>query len=147
MGKMESTIKSEINRIARKEIRSATDPLRREVRELKRVVRELGATVKPLAREARKASRADEARLTNLSVDEAEVKAARINGKWVKSLRAKINVSQMELATLLGISVSGVRTWEYDTSRPRGRNRQTLVALRKLGRRDVARLLASGKRG
>ena len=42
---------------------------------------------------------------------------------------------------MLGISVSGVRTWEYDISKPRGKNRTALVALRKLGRRDVKAML------
>ena len=59
----------------------------------------------------------------------------------IRSLRQKLNVSQNELAQLLGISVSGVRTWEYDISKPRGKNREALVALRKLGRRDVKRML------
>ena len=80
-------------------------------------------------------------KLGRLSADDDEVKAARINGKWVQTLREKLNISQSELANLMGISVSGVRTWEYDISKPCGQNRASLVALRKLGRRDVKEML------
>lgn len=141
MGKMESVMRDEIARLARREVKAAADPLRKEVRELRKAVVELKKSVTKHERVARKVEQAEKKKLTRLSVDEDEAQAARINAKWVKTLRSKLNVSQAELAALLGISVSGVRTWEYDISRPRGKNRASLVALRKLGRRDVKKML------
>lgn len=141
MGKIESVMKDEIARIARKEIRASVGPLKKEVRRLRTVVSQLTRTVAGLDREAVRSRKDRMEKLGKLSASDDEVKAARINGKWVQTLREKLNISQSELADLLDISVSGVRTWEYDISKPRGQNRASLVALRKLGRRDVKDML------
>lgn len=141
MGKIESVMREEIARLSKREIRASVDPLRKEVTKLRSRVSQLEKTVAVLDREAEKMRKAEVERLGKLKADEDEVKSARINGKWVQTLREKLNVSQTELASLLGISVSGVRTWEYDISKPRGKNRAALVALRKIGRRDVKRML------
>jgi DNA-binding transcriptional regulator YiaG len=141
MGKIESTLKEEISRLSRKELRAIVDPLAKEVRQLRRRVVQLEKTVAVLEREAGKWKQAEREALQDLSAPEDEVKAARISADWVVNLRMKLNVSQEELAELLGVSASAVRTWEYGTSKPTGKRKAALVALRKLGRRDVKRLL------
>jgi len=141
MGKIESVVKEEIARLARKEIRANVLPLKQEVTKLRLRVSQLEKTVAVLDRDASRMRKAEVEKLGKLKADEDEVQSARINGKWVQTLRQRLNVSQNELASLMGISVSGVRTWEYDISKPRGKNRAALVALRKLGRRDVKRML------
>ena len=50
MGKMEQTLKSEITRLAKKEMRATYLPLARDVRRLKRTVSALRKTVAVLAR-------------------------------------------------------------------------------------------------
>ena len=141
MGKLESVMREEIARLAKREIRASVAPLKKEVTKLRLRLSHLEKTVAVLDREAGRVRKAEKAKLGHLSASEDEIKAARINGKWVQTLREKLNVSQTELADLLGISVSGVRTWEYDISKPRGENRSSLVALRKLGRRDIKKML------
>jgi DNA-binding transcriptional regulator YiaG len=141
MGKIETTLKEEITRLSRKELRAAVTPLAKEVRQLRRRVVQLENTVAVLDREAAKRRKADARAKGALSVPEEEVKAARISAEWVQNLRMRLNVSQEELAKLSGVSVSAVRSWEYGISLPRGARREALVALRKLGRRDVKRML------
>lgn len=141
MGKIESVMREEIARLARKEIRQAVEPLRKENRELKRRVVKLEKLATPIHREIKKKTEAKLESMADLRAPEEEVKAARISPAWVQNLRMKLNLSQPELASLIGVSASAVRTWEYGTSVPRGQRREALVALRKLGRRDVIRLL------
>ena len=45
MGKLEEALRSEIRRLARKEVRAACDPLAKQVRELRRQVAQLKKTV------------------------------------------------------------------------------------------------------
>jgi DNA-binding transcriptional regulator YiaG len=141
MGKMETLLKDEIRRLAKRQVNAATKPLRKQVRELKGKVRELERTVDELDREAERRRRARLEESVRLEASDEEVEAARINARWVKNLRSRLNISQAELARILDLSVSAVRTWEYGVSLPQGENREKLVALRKLGRRDVGRLL------
>jgi len=72
-----------------------------------------------------------------------EVKAARLSPLLIKKLRARLGITQGELATLVGVSNSAVGTWEYGKAKPEGRNREALVALRKLGKREVRDILAA----
>lgn len=58
------------------------------------------------------------------------------------SLRRRLGVSQMALARLMGVSAPAVAHWEAGESTPTGRNRVTLVALRKVRKREVKELLA-----
>ena len=142
MGKMEQTLKSEITRLARKEMRAAYLPLARDVRRLKRVVSALRKTVAVLARLGTQLQAQRTAERARLAAAPQEVKAARISPLLIKKLRKRLGITQGELAALVGVSTSAVGSWEYGKARPEGHNREALVALRKLGRREVVRILA-----
>jgi len=79
----------------------------------------------------------------NLAAAPEEVKAARVSPGLIKRLRARLGITQGELATLVGVSQSAVGSWEYAKAKPEGHNREALVALRKLGKREVAGILAT----
>ena len=68
---------------------------------------------------------------------------ARVSALLIKKLRARLGITQGDLATLVGVSTSAVGFWEYGKAKPEGHNREALVALRKLGRREVAGILAA----
>jgi DNA-binding transcriptional regulator YiaG len=148
MGKMEQTLREEITRLSRKEIRAAIDPLRREVRELKRTVRALSRTVEGLEK-ALKAARKAQGPPTpsSLAADPAEVSRARLSPGLIKKLRRKLGVTQQEFAALLDASPSTVAFWEQGRTRPKPETKARIVALRKLGRRDVKQLLAQREAG
>jgi DNA-binding transcriptional regulator YiaG len=142
MGKMEQTLKSEITRLARKQVRATCLPLARDVRRLKRTVSALRKTVALLARLGTELQTERQAQRAKLAVAPEEVKAARISPGLIKRVRARLGITQGELATLVGVSTSAVASWEYEKAKPEGRNREALVALRKLGKREVQKILA-----
>jgi DNA-binding transcriptional regulator YiaG len=72
-----------------------------------------------------------------------EVKAARLSPGLIKKLRKRLGLTQGELAKIVGVSTTAVGFWEYGKAKPEGRNREALVALRKLGRREVRGILAA----
>ena len=141
MGKIETAVKSEIARLAKKEIRAVCGPLARDVRELKRTVSQLSRTVASLERTAKEWTKQTRAQKAELKVPEAEVKAARFSPGLIRSLRQRLGLSQGQLASVVGVSTVSIGLWEQGKTRPTGPNRTALVALRKLGRRDVRRIL------
>jgi DNA-binding transcriptional regulator YiaG len=143
MGKMEQAFKSEITRLAKKQVRATYLPLARDVRRLKRTVSVLRTTVAVLARLGTELQAERQAQRAKLVVAPEEVKAARVSPGLIKKLRARLGISQSELATLVGVSTSAVGSWEYGKAKPEGHNREALVALRKLGRREVREILAA----
>jgi len=143
MGKMEQTFKYEITRLAKKQLRVTCLPLARDVRRLKRTVSALCRTVTVLAKLGAELRAQRTAERAKLAAAPEEMKTARISPLLIKKLRKRLGISQSELATLIGVSTNAVGFWEQSKSRPTDRNRGALVALRKLGRREVAGILAA----
>ncbi|UCH36572.1 MAG: helix-turn-helix domain-containing protein [Armatimonadota bacterium] len=142
MSKVEEAIRSTVARIVRKEMRETVVPLSRDVREMKRTVSSLARSVAALEKAAEAQAREAQAELMRLDAPEAEVQAARFSPNLIRKLRARLGITQAQLAALVGVSTGAVTSWERGDTSPRGGNRVALVALRKLGRRDAKRLVA-----
>ncbi len=142
MPKLEQVLKSEIIRLATKQIRGACIPLAREVRQLKRRMSQMGKTVAGLDKIRVELEAKGTAEGVKLEAPEEKVKAARLSPLLIKKLRARLGLSQGQLACVVGVSRQAMAFWELGKSRPQGRNRATLVALRGIGRREVKRMLA-----
>ena len=140
MGKLESTIKSEIQRLAKREIRSTFVPLRREVRAMRLKLSGLSRGILSLNRMT-KELHLEEAK-PKLEATPEEVKASRITPDRIRGLRKKLGISMRELGILTGSSVGAILSWEKGKFRPRGDKKAALVALRKLKKREVGKILA-----
>jgi len=143
MGKMEQTLKSEITRLAKKQVRATCLPLARDVRRLKRTVSALRKTIAVLSRLGAELEAQRAAERARLAAAPEEVQSSRISPLLIKKLRARLGITQGELARLVGVSMSAVGSWEYGKAKPEGHNREALVALRKLGKREVRGILAA----
>jgi len=142
MGKMEQTIKFEIIRLAKKQLKYSTVLIARDVRRLKRAMAELRRIVTPMKSLGAELLAQRTAERAKLEPPAQEVEAARISPRLIKKLREKFDISQTDLATLVGVSAGAVGFWEQGKARPGGRNKAALVALRKLGKREVGKILA-----
>ena len=140
MGKLESTIKSEIMRLAKREVRATFVPLRREVRSMRLRLSTLSKNFSAIDR-LTKELHLEEAK-PKLETTPEEVKASRITPDRIRRLRNKLGISQRELGILTGSSLGAVLSWEKGKFKPRGDKKAALVALRKLRKRDVRKLLA-----
>ena len=142
MAKLETVMREAITRGARRQVRMVVTPLRREVVRLRRKVAELHGTVTTLRRSAASWKRVMDASPLTPPVSEEEAKAARLSAGLIESLRKRLDLSQIGLARLVGVSGTAVAHWEGGESTPSSKNRVSLVALRKLGKREVKELLA-----
>lgn len=142
MGKIEQVMKYEIVRLAKKQVRAVCVPLGREVRHLRRTVSELRKTVKAFKNFGTEYQAQRLAEKARLEASPDETASARLSAGLIKSLRRRLGLTQGELAALVGVSTAAVGFWEQGAARPKGRNKAAIVALRKLGRREVRKLLA-----
>lgn len=138
MSNFSSVLKGEIARVARKEIRSAVDPLRkanthyrREIAALKRQLAELQRSTRTAARPSRPA----------VETADADARAVRFSAKGLKTLRARLGLSAADFGRLVGASGQSVYNWEAGKAVPRTAQRASLAALRGLGKREAARRL------
>ena len=142
MPKIELAIKDAIQRGARRQIRLVATPLRREVRRLRHTVAGLRKELIALQETAAQWERVAEQTSWSSTVSDEAVMAARLSPRLIQKLRARLGLSQTALAKLAGVSGAAVVQWEQGHASPSGERRKALVALRKLGRREVKRLLA-----
>ena len=138
MPNLSSVLKSEITRLARKEIRGAVDPLRkanagyrREIAELKRQVAALQRDLKVAARPTRTAA----------PIADAPKTPTRFVAKGLKSLRARLGLSAADFGRLVGASGQSVYNWETGKAIPRGTQQAAIVAVRGIGKRAAMKRL------
>ncbi len=128
-----------ITKGAAKATRKPIAALRADVAELKRQVAELKRLVRGLQKDAPRRG-ADEA------VAEAEagqVPGIRPTGPMVRKLRAKLGLTQVEMAKLMGVAGLTVSKWESaeDRIQMRSRTLAALAVVRGMGKRDVTAAL------
>ena len=141
MGILETTIKSEIVRLAKRELKRVTVPLRRDVRSLKLTVSQLRKTLSGLERLAARRGSDLLGEKAKLSASPEELEKARFSPRLIMALRKRLGITQKQLATLAGVTVGAIFQWEKGMFDPRDDKKAVLVALRKLGRRQVKMLL------
>jgi DNA-binding transcriptional regulator YiaG len=142
MGKVENSIKSEILRLAKKQVRGAFLPLKREVWKMRLRLSNLSKNFAFLDRMTREQMRQVESRKLKLEASAEEVKVSRFTPERISHLRKRLGLSQRELAFLTGVTVGAVGLWEKGKFRPNVHKKAVLVALRKLSKRDVRKILA-----
>ncbi|WP_342132355.1 helix-turn-helix domain-containing protein [Hydrogenophaga sp. OTU3427] len=148
MSTFANTLKSEIARVARKELkdevqalRKATSAHRTEIAALKRDVKALAGLLKQAQRSAAKAAPEPKASEAEESTSRAG-RTARFDAEKLAAHRAKLGISQAQMATLIGASALSVYKWESGKVQPRAAQAQQIAEALKLGKRAVVARLA-----
>ena len=141
MAKIEGVIKAEIMRLAKREVRAVFRPLKREVWQMSTKLSNLSKGMASLNRMAKEMHLEEKAR-PKLEATPEEVKVSRLTPERISRLRKKLGISQRELGLLTGATIGAVLSWEKGKFRPMGEKKAALVALRKLKKREVKKLLA-----
>ena len=141
MGKVGSIIKTEIIHLTKRELRKVSVPLGRDIRSLKTMLSQMRKSVSILERFAAQRQKESAKREMRLEAPPEEIKKARFSPRLIRSLRKKLKITQKELAILLGVTVGAAHQWEIGKFAPKPEKKAALVALRKLGRSEVKKLL------
>lgn len=129
-----STLKDEIARLARKEIRAETEGLKKastqyraEIASLKKQVAALGKSVARLekAAQAGKTAKAGPEKATRV----------RFSVKGLIAFRQRLGLTAADLGMLLNVSAQTIYNWEAEKSKPRPQQAAAFAALRGIGKR------------
>jgi DNA-binding transcriptional regulator YiaG len=145
MPNIASILKSEIARVARREVRGelqrlkkASASYRSEIARLKRRAQALEKQVKRLGQTSTRASAPD-------ADDERPGQGLRFSAKGLAAQRRRLGLSAEACGALIGASGQSVYKWESGKIRPRASQLKGIAALRKMGKREaLARLQALG---
>jgi len=130
------TFRQEITRLARREIRSQTQGLRKasaqfrsDIAGLKRHASNLKSEVARLERRVGK----DVAH----QITEAAPAKARFTAKGVVSQRSRLGISAADYGKLIGVTGHTIYKWERGTSRPRRSRLSALASIRHLSKKEA----------
>ena len=136
-----TVLKSEIQRLARKEVREAVTPLLKQVRELKRAQAQQKVLLTSLQRTVRALAKGIDTGKASTQPAEEDVRRARIGPASVRRQRKRLKLSQKQMADLLGVSMGSIVGWEAGKSSPSRKNRAAFLGIRDMGAPEAKRRL------
>lgn len=142
MPNIASVLKEEVLRLARKEVRSATEGLKKASAAYRS---EIAALKRRIATLEKGLGRSEKPRPGGTAAEVGPEGAAklRFSAKRLATQRQKLGLSASDMGLLLGVSAQTVYNWEAEKSRPRRSQLAAIAALRGIGKRQVkARLEA-----
>ena len=129
-------LREEITRLARKEVRTQTEALRKasaeyrkKIAEMKRQVSELQRKVTSLEKRVHKNSRSQ--------ITKADSGSVRFSAKGLRSNRQRLGLSASDFGELIGVTGQTIYKWENETSRPREKQMGAIAAVRGMGKREA----------
>ncbi|MBW8757067.1 MAG: helix-turn-helix transcriptional regulator [Burkholderiales bacterium] len=151
MPNIATIFKAEITRLARKELRSNSDGLKKavaaqrsEIASLKRRIQALEAMVKRLARSSATAEARPRPAATAES-GEADAAGLRFRAKGMAANRKRLGLSAADFGLLVGATGQSIYAWEAGKAKPRPQALAAIAALRGIGKREVDARLAQLK--
>ncbi|HDM09152.1 MAG: hypothetical protein DRH15_02600 [Deltaproteobacteria bacterium] len=138
MPNIASLLRSEITRLARREVRSQTEGLRKtsaqyrkKISQLKRQVLELQKKVARLEKQLQVQSPVAEKQM------ERGRKTHRFSAKGLQSSRRRLGLSAADYGKLIGVTGQTIYKWEKGLSRPREKQLPALAEVRRMGKKEA----------
>lgn len=144
MPNIASLLKSEISRVARKELRAELGALKKASSAYRSEIAALKRRAQALEQELRRLARTN-GRAPAAAAPDADGGAgkARFSAKGLASQRKRLGLSAADCGRLVGASGQSVYKWEDGKAKPRAKHLPALVALRTMGKKEAARRLAA----
>lgn len=137
-----SVLKSEIARVARKEVRGETLGLKKAVSAYRAEIAALKRRTRALEQELRRQIKS-RSTVALVSADEESSRSLRFSAKGLASQRKRLGLSAHDCGLLIGASGQSVYKWEDGKARPRAKHLPAIAALRTMGKKAAAERLAA----
>lgn len=136
MPNIAALLKSEIARVARKELRAQTGGLRKAANSYRGEIAALKRRVQDLEKELRLLKKGTER--SSVAPAAEEESNLRFSAKGIAGHRKRLGLSAREFGALVGASSLAVYKWEKGEARPRARFLPAIAMVRTMGRREAA---------
>ncbi|OGU21758.1 MAG: hypothetical protein A2580_18085 [Hydrogenophilales bacterium RIFOXYD1_FULL_62_11] len=142
MSNIGAVLKSEIARLARKEIKAQIEPLKKANTKLRSDAAALKRSLRELEQQVRQQARATARPAKPAAGDEADAgPRGRITQAGIRTLRKRTGLSAEDFGTLVGATGQSVYNWENKGVTPSKASVAAMIELRGLGKREIAKRL------
>jgi DNA-binding transcriptional regulator YiaG len=135
---MAAVLKSEIVRLARKELRNETQALKKAAGHHRSEIAALKRRVQELERQVRRQGKAFKAPDRDHEIEAVGTTKLRFSAKGLAAQRKRLGLSAHDVGLLVGASGQSVYNWESGQIRPRDAQLPAIAALREMGRREAS---------
>ncbi len=142
MPNLQTVLRQEIRRLARKEIRSELETTKKAVARHRREIAELKRRNKVLERAVSYLQSRETKRLKAGPSKTVPPQGSRFSVRSLKAQRRNSGLSQEEYGSLVGVSKTTIYNWESGRIKLGEKHLATLVSLRGIGKREAIRRLA-----
>ena len=143
MSSVASALKSEISRLARKELRAETEALKKSSSHYRSEIAALKRRLVDLERQVARIQK-DGAKASSAPATDDEGTLVRFSAKGLSAHRARLGFSAQQFGRLLGVSGQTIHNWESATTRPRPVQVAAIAEVRKLGKREALERISQG---
>ena len=137
MANLAATIREEIQRLAKKEIKAQTGATKQAVAQYRREIAKLKRDMKEQEKKIAFLEAQEKKRLGQPQVAEEAAEGVRFSARSVEAQRERLGLSAADYAKLVGVSSLTIYNWEKGKSRPRKEQLAALVAVRGIGKREA----------
>jgi DNA-binding XRE family transcriptional regulator len=145
MPNIASLLKSEITRIARKELRSEIEALKKALSSHRAEIAALKRRAQSLESELRRVQKSVPKPAPVVAPVDPSDRNLRVSAKGFASQRQRLGLSADACGLLLGASGQSVYNWEAGKARPRAGHLAAIAALRGMSKTQAAEALAARK--
>lgn len=140
MSKIAVVLKDEITRLARKEVKSQTQAMRKANAQYRRDIAELKRQVGALSEQVDFLRKQESKRVMSAGPT-VKTEGRRFSPRGLKTHRQRLGLSAGDYARLVGVSAQTIYNWERGNSRPAEKQLASLIAVRGLGKREAEKRL------
>jgi DNA-binding XRE family transcriptional regulator len=142
MTNIASLLKTEISRLARKEVRAETASLKKSVSMCRAEIAVLKRRAQALELELRRLGKA-RAQAVPVEPQAQPSQRLRFTAKGLASQRRRLGLSALDIGLLVGASGQSIYNWEEGKAHPRAKHLPAIAALRTMGKKEASARLAS----
>ena len=140
MAKLQQVLCEEIRKQTRREINDQVKDLKCQIADLQKIVQTYYLRLRQIEKIQQQISPVF-SQLVSSAESATKVKTVRITPERIKKWRMKFGLSQGQFAALLGVNILSVNHWESGKADPREEQKNKIIRLQDLSKRDLAKLM------
>lgn len=138
MTNIATLLKSEISRVARKEVRAELLQLKKASTQYRSDIAAMKRSILNLEGQIKRLGKSGASKPASAPADDESSTRLRFSAKGFASQRKRLGLSAVQMASLLGVSDQSVRKWEEGKAHPRAGQLPAIATVRKMGKIQAA---------
>ena len=138
MANLAATLKEEIQRLARKEIKAQTGTTKQAVAQYRRDIAKLKRQLNEQEKKINFLQKQEQKRQNQPATTDEPTEDVRFSARSVKAQRTRLDLSAKNYGKLVGVSQLTIYNWEQGQTRPQKAQLASLIAVRGIGKREAS---------